>query len=128
VSQATGTSPPPLTTTAGGNEETSHQKLKKKKKHFAPMVTAYKGKCEELKGHVYYVVPGMNGFDTSAKTTTEIRQYIAHTVDPQDLGMYYYQDHDEQHRLQHTRTRTWLWPWTWRLLFAWFPRTSTRSR
>jgi hypothetical protein len=44
------------------------------------MVTAYKGKCKELKGHIYDVVPGKNGFDTFAMTTTEIRQYIGHTV------------------------------------------------
>jgi hypothetical protein len=44
------------------------------------MISTYKGKCKELMGHVYDVVPGKNGFNTFAKTTTEIGQYIAHTV------------------------------------------------
>jgi hypothetical protein len=50
------------------------------KKHFIPTATAYKGKCEELKAHVYNVIPGKDGFDTFAKTTTEIGQYITCTV------------------------------------------------
>jgi hypothetical protein len=79
-SQATGPSPPPLTRTTGGHEGTGHRKIKRKKKHSSPMITTYKGKCKELKGHVYDMVPGKNRFDTFAKTTTEIGQYIARTV------------------------------------------------
>jgi hypothetical protein len=33
-----------------------------------------------VKNYVYNVIPGKNGFDIFAKTTTEIRQYIACTV------------------------------------------------
>jgi hypothetical protein len=34
----------------------------------------------QLKGHVYDAIPGKNGFDNFAKTTTEIGEYIARTV------------------------------------------------
>ena len=53
------------------------------------------GKCEEIKDHVYHVLPGKS-FDIYAKTTREIGKYIACTVkdagefctamDPENLG------------------------------------------
>jgi hypothetical protein len=56
------------------------KETRKKKKHFVPAVAVYEGKCEELKAHMYDTVPGKNGFDIFAKTTTEIGQYIARTI------------------------------------------------
>jgi V8-like Glu-specific endopeptidase len=41
---------------------------------------AYKGKCKELKAHAFDVIPGKNGFNIFAKTTTKIGQHIARTV------------------------------------------------
>jgi hypothetical protein len=76
MSQATGT-PPPL---QQQSQVDWPSKVKGEEETFARMVTAYKGKCNKLKGHVYDVVPGKNGFDTFTKTTTEIGQYIACTV------------------------------------------------
>jgi hypothetical protein len=64
----------------GGTEGASCQKLCKKKKFHVPSISAYEGKCEEIKHHVYNVVQGKNGFDLFAKTTTKIREYIAQTV------------------------------------------------
>jgi hypothetical protein len=62
--------PPPPTTSSAGTEGTGRQ---------VPIVSAYEGKCEGKKQHVYDVVPGKNGFDVFAKTTTEIG-FIAQTV------------------------------------------------
>jgi hypothetical protein len=64
----------------GTDHAMARQRSKKKKKHFVPAVAVCEGKCEELKAHTYNMVPGKNGFDIFAKTTTEIRQYIACTV------------------------------------------------
>jgi hypothetical protein len=81
MSQAGATPPaPPVTTSSGGTESASRRKLRKKKRFNLPAVSAYEGKCEEIKHHVYDVVPGKNGFDIFAKTTTEIGEYIARTV------------------------------------------------
>jgi hypothetical protein len=54
------------------------------------------GKCEEIKQHVYDVIPGKNRFNVFAKTNTKIGEYITHTVPnagefslvmrPSDLG------------------------------------------
>jgi hypothetical protein len=71
---------PPVTTSSGGTESASCQKLRKKKRFNLPAVSAYEGKCEEIKHHVYDVIPGKSGFDIFAKTTTEIGEYIAWTV------------------------------------------------
>jgi hypothetical protein len=53
---------------------------KEEEKTFHSNSYRLKGKCEELKAHVYNVIPGKNGLDFFAKTTTEIGQYIACTV------------------------------------------------
>jgi hypothetical protein len=71
---------PPLTTASAGTKGTGCQKLHKKKKFHVPSISAYEGKCEEIKQHVYDVVPWKNGFDVFAKTTTEIGKYIARNV------------------------------------------------
>jgi hypothetical protein len=80
MSQVPGPSPPPPSTAVGTNQATSRQRNKKKKKNFVPAVVVYEGKCEELKAHMYNMVPRKNGFDIFAKTTTEIGQYIASKV------------------------------------------------
>jgi hypothetical protein len=61
-----------------------------------PSGSIYEGKCEEIKQHVYDVIPGKNGFDVFAKTTTKIGEYVVRTVPnaskftlvmrPDDLG------------------------------------------
>jgi hypothetical protein len=73
---ATPPAPPPATFSAG-TEGASCQKLHKKKIFHVPSISAYEGKCDEIKQYVYDVVAGKNGFDVFAKTTTEIGEYIA---------------------------------------------------
>jgi hypothetical protein len=86
--------PPPMF--SGGTKAARGCKLRKKKKHQVPSMSVYEGKCDEIEHHVYNVVPGKNGFDIFAKTTTDIGAYIARTVGnagefslvmwPDDLG------------------------------------------
>jgi hypothetical protein len=81
MSQVGATPPaPPPTTSSAGTEGTSWRKLRKKKKFHVPSVSAYEGKCEEIKHHVYDVVLGKNSFDVFAKMTTKIGEYIAWTI------------------------------------------------
>jgi hypothetical protein len=72
--------PPAPTTSSGGTEGAGCRKLHKKKKFHVPSGSIYEGKCEEIKQHVYDVIPGKNGFDVFAKPTTEIGEHIARTV------------------------------------------------
>lgn len=65
---------------SSGHEVGRRKKNFKKKKHFPQRGSGFEGKCEAIKQHVYDVVPGKNGFDVFAKTTTEIGEYIASNV------------------------------------------------
>jgi hypothetical protein len=104
MSQPSGNSPPAPSSGGSGSgsgqaeEARGNQSRKKKKKHFGSSDTqsGYTGKCDELKAYVYDVSPGKSGFETFAKTTIEIGQYIARTIkeagefrtamDPDNLG------------------------------------------
>jgi hypothetical protein len=79
--------------------DTKHNK-KIRDKHRGKLVaflpSAFMGKWEEIKAHVFDVTPGKNGFDVFAKTTREIGEYMARSVkdsgefrvalDPKNLG------------------------------------------
>ena len=103
MSQPSGNGPPAPTgggsgSSSGQAEETrgNHSKKKKKKSYGSNEQGGFTGKCEDLKMHVYDVTPGKSGFDTFARTTTEIGEYIARTckdagefrtaMDPENLG------------------------------------------
>jgi len=78
------------------DEDRGTKKKKKKKPSTTVSSTAFVGKCEDIKEHVYDVTPGKSGFDVFAKTTREIGEYIARTIkdggefrtalDPEQLG------------------------------------------
>jgi hypothetical protein len=65
-------------------------------KSVAFLPSAFMGKCEETKAHVFNMTPGKNGFDVFAKTTRKIGEYMARNVkdcrefcvalDPENLG------------------------------------------
>jgi hypothetical protein len=63
-----------------GDNHGDRQTKKHKKKNFVQRTSAFEGKCESIKQHVYDVTPGENGFDVFSKTTTEIGEYIASNV------------------------------------------------
>ena len=72
------------------------KKSKNRNKASQSLVSAFIGKCEDIKEHVYDAIPGRNGFDVFVKTTREIGEYIAPSIkdggesrvalDPEDLG------------------------------------------
>jgi hypothetical protein len=54
------------------NDTTKHNKKNRDKhrgKSVAFLSSAFMGKCEEIKAHVFDVTPGKNGFYVFAKTT-----------------------------------------------------------
>jgi hypothetical protein len=80
-------------------DDTKHNKKNRDKhrgKSVAFLPSAFMGKCEEIKAHVFDVTPGKNGFDVFAKITREIEEYMARNVkesrefrvalDPENLG------------------------------------------
>ena len=61
------------------------KKSKNRNKASQSSVSAFLiGKCEDIKEHVYDAIPGRNGFDVFVKTTREIGEYIARSI--QDGG------------------------------------------
>jgi hypothetical protein len=102
--QPSGSSPaPPAANRPAATGSSTHEdergnqwKKKKKKKQFTDGQSGYAGKSDDLKTFVYDVSPGKSGFDSFAKTTREIGEYIARTVkdagefrtamDPENLG------------------------------------------
>jgi hypothetical protein len=58
--------------------------MKNRDKHRGKSVeflpSAFMGKCEEIKAHVFDATPGKNRFDVFAKTTCKIGEYMARNV------------------------------------------------
>jgi hypothetical protein len=96
---------PPAVESSGARAESSRdderrgngkKKNKNRNKASQSSVSAFIGKCKDIKEHVYDAIPGRNGFDVFVKTTREIGEYIARSIkdggefrvalDPEDLG------------------------------------------